>query len=143
MFWDLLFGRQTEQCACTNNQSEPPTYSVPLPVQWSSPTTSNIKPSDAAQWTWTALQCKAWQFSLLTASMDYDPTEAEVLVPRIEGFGPNMYSRDRKSWIELLGYENGMSYLNFNALTITLRRSPMIWTFKNRKFIKAPLTGSP
>jgi hypothetical protein len=107
------------------------------------PTTSNIKPPDAAQWTWTALQCKAWQFSLLTASMDYDPTEAEVLVPRIEGFGPNMYSRDRKSWIELLGYENGMSYLNFNALTITIRRSPMIWTFKNRKFIKAPLTGSP
>jgi hypothetical protein len=39
--------------------------------------------------------------------MDYDAASAEAVVSRLEGYGPNMYSRTKESWIELLGYENG------------------------------------
>jgi hypothetical protein len=39
--------------------------------------------------------------------MDYDAAGAEAIASRLEGYGPNIYSRTKESWVELLGYENG------------------------------------
>jgi hypothetical protein len=86
----------------------PPSYhKCPLPAQFSLPTTSDIKASDTPQWRWTTLQCKAWLFAVLTTYMDYDAAGAEAIASRLEGYGPNIYSRTTESWAALLGRENG------------------------------------
>lgn len=90
------------------DKSAPPSYhECPLPAHLSSPITSNITASNTPQWHWSKLQCKAWLFAVLTTYMDYDATTAEAIVSKLEGYGPNIYSRTKESWTELLGYENG------------------------------------
>jgi hypothetical protein len=90
------------------DNSAPPSYhECPLPAHLSSPSTSSIKASDTPQWRWTALQCKAWLFAVLTTYMNYDSAGAEAEVSKLGGYGPNIYFRTSEAWIELLGRENG------------------------------------
>ena len=39
--------------------------------------------------------------------MDFTASATEEKVNRLQGYGPNMYSRSRAYWDWLLGYENG------------------------------------
>ncbi len=86
----------------------PPDYTASyLPAKLFSPLTVNIEASDTPQWRWSSLQCKVWLYVTLRNYMNYDAADAEAVAMRLDGFGPNMYTRSLKSWQELLGYENG------------------------------------
>lgn len=114
MFYHKLLQKLTgKPISAVEDKSAPPSYNEPshagciLPAQWLSPATINIKPTDTPQWKWTAKQCKAWLFLVLTTSLDYDPATAEAIASRLDGYGPNMYNRNMDDWIKILGPENG------------------------------------
>jgi hypothetical protein len=114
MFYHKLLQKLTgKPISAFEDQSAPPSYNEPchapciLPAQWSSPGTITIKPTDTPQWKWTAKQCKAWFFLVLTIFMDYDPATAEAIASTLDGYGPNIYRRNMDDWIKILGKENG------------------------------------
>jgi hypothetical protein len=65
-----------------------------------------ITATDAPQWSWSKLECQTWLSVLLTAKLDYTIIEALEISEKLEGFGPNLYSRRISHWAELLGQED-------------------------------------
>jgi hypothetical protein len=65
-----------------------------------------ITATDAPQWSWSKLECQIWLSVLLTTKLDYTIIDALEISERLEGFGPNLYSRRISHWAELLGQED-------------------------------------
>lgn len=50
------------------------------------------------QWRWTNTQCRAWLRYVLMHYSGRTEDEAAALVGEFEGWGPNLYMKDKKQW---------------------------------------------
>jgi len=72
-----------------------------------SKTPTRIQATDTPQWEWSTSQCQAWFYEFLISKLDYAPEAAGEVAGKLDGFGPNIYSRTVRDWRELLGHEQG------------------------------------
>ncbi|KAH8656048.1 hypothetical protein BGZ60DRAFT_532372 [Tricladium varicosporioides] len=61
-----------------------------------------ITAESTPQWLWSTYQCRNWLGCVLTQYLGYTNDEASERVIKLGGFGPNLYLRTYKEWVELL-----------------------------------------
>ncbi|KAH7333197.1 hypothetical protein BKA65DRAFT_507370 [Rhexocercosporidium sp. MPI-PUGE-AT-0058] len=79
-----------------------------------------ILATDIPQWCWSILQCREWIAAVLMHYMNYGRPVAVSMAGRFEGYGPNIYLRDRQEWIKILGEHNGRGVYE---MILSVRRS--------------------
>jgi len=73
----------------------------------------SIQATDTPQWEWSTAQCQEWFYAFLIEKFNYSPENALATSAKLEGFGPNIFSRRIHKWRELLGEEDGEGVYNW------------------------------